>query len=89
MAQIVVRNLGEDVKRRLKRRAENHGRSMEEEAREILREAVGADQPRTKTVGLGTQIAALFRDIGFEGDELDKVIEELRREQPRPVSFEE
>jgi plasmid stability protein len=36
MAQFVVRHLEEDVKMRLKRRAERHGRSMEEEARHIL-----------------------------------------------------
>ena len=39
MAQVVVRQLEEDVKLRLKRRAESHGRSMEEEVREILQRA--------------------------------------------------
>lgn len=37
MAQLVVRNLDEDTKTRLKRRAEAHGRSLEGEVREILR----------------------------------------------------
>ena len=40
MAQFVVRNLEEDVKIRLKRRAARHGRSMEDEVRDILRDAV-------------------------------------------------
>ena len=40
MAQFVVRHLEDDVKARLKRRAANHGRSMEEEVRHILRDAV-------------------------------------------------
>lgn len=35
MAQFIVRNLEDDVKARLKRRAARHGRSMEEEARHI------------------------------------------------------
>ena len=39
MAQFVVRDLEEEVKARLKRRAERHGRSMEEEIRHILRNA--------------------------------------------------
>ena len=40
MAQFIVRNLEDDVKARLKRRAAHHGRSMEEEVRHILRDAV-------------------------------------------------
>jgi plasmid stability protein len=38
--QFVVRHLEEDVKARLGRRAARHGRSMEEEVRDILRDAV-------------------------------------------------
>jgi plasmid stability protein len=41
MASITIRNLDDDVKRRLRVRAAEHGRSMEEEAREILRHVVG------------------------------------------------
>ena len=41
MASITIRNLDDWLKRRLRVRAAEHGRSMEEEAREILREAVG------------------------------------------------
>ena len=40
MAQIVVRKLEESVKTRLQRRARRNGRSMEEEVRDILRNAV-------------------------------------------------
>jgi plasmid stability protein len=40
MAAIVVRNLDEDVKRRLRMRAARHGRSMEAEVRAILEESV-------------------------------------------------
>ena len=40
MAQLVVRNLDEEVKAKLRRRAAAHGRSMEEEVRAILRDAV-------------------------------------------------
>ena len=39
MAQVVVRDLEDDVKKRLKRRAQRHGRSMEEEARHIFPDA--------------------------------------------------
>ncbi|MDE0160147.1 MAG: hypothetical protein OXL98_00285 [Acidimicrobiaceae bacterium] len=43
MASITVRNLDDEVKARLRVRAAGHGRSMEEEARAILREAVERD----------------------------------------------
>jgi antitoxin FitA len=41
MAAITIRQLDENVKSRLRIRAAHHGRSMEEEAREILRAALG------------------------------------------------
>lgn len=41
MASITIRNLDDGLKRRLRIRAAEHGRSMEEEAREILRKAIG------------------------------------------------
>lgn len=40
MASITIRNLEETTKRRLKVRAALHGRSMEQEAREILKSAL-------------------------------------------------
>ena len=41
MASITIRNLDDQVKARLRVRAAEHQRSMEEEARMILRQAVG------------------------------------------------
>ncbi len=41
MASITIRNLDDDVKTLLRVRAAEHHRSMEEEARLILRDAVG------------------------------------------------
>ncbi len=43
MASITIRNLEDDTKRRMKLRAAQHGRSMEEEAREILRRATAQE----------------------------------------------
>ena len=45
VASITIRNLDDDVRRRLRVRAVEHSRSMEEEVRIILREAVSDDQP--------------------------------------------
>ncbi|MBU4337617.1 MAG: plasmid stabilization protein [Actinobacteria bacterium] len=43
MAQILIRNLPDDVKEGLRQRAERHSRSVEAEAREILSAAVTVD----------------------------------------------
>ena len=45
MASITIRNLEDAVERRLRVRAAEHGRSMEDEARDILRRAVGDSSP--------------------------------------------
>lgn len=81
MAQLVVRNLEQSVKARLQRRAKSHGRSMEEEVRDILRNA--ANEPE-KPVGLGTQIASLFAGTGINFE-----VEELRGFPLRPATFDE
>lgn len=48
MASLIIRNLEESTKRKLKVRAAIHGRSMEQEAREILKSALREKlQPRT------------------------------------------
>jgi plasmid stability protein len=82
MAQVIVRNLEDAVKRKLQRRAARHGHSMEEEIREILRNAV-KDERRPQR-GLGTEIAEMFRGIG-----LDEPIPELRGHFIKPVKFDE
>ena len=82
MAQLVVRNLDDDIKTKLRQRAAAHGRSMEEEVRAILRDAVKGEA--IQKFGLGTEIAALFRGIGLrEGEE----IPELRGYTIKPVDF--
>jgi plasmid stability protein len=47
MASLTVRKLDETLKSRLRMRAAANGRSMEEEARVILREALAQHSPRT------------------------------------------
>ena len=82
MAQLVVRNLEQSVKTKLQRRAKRHGRSMEEEVREILRDATKQEGSQRK--GFGTEISELFRGIGLkEGEELP----ELRGFTIKPPDF--
>jgi plasmid stability protein len=80
MAQLVVRNLEEDVKARLRRRASRHGHSMEEEARDILRSAVSAEE--SAAAPLGSRVRARFARIGLTED-----IPEIRRQKARPAVF--
>lgn len=80
MAQLVVRHLEEEIKLRLRRRAARHGRSMEAEIRDILRDAVRTESGESS--GLGSRIAARFAGIG-----LDEDIPELRGSPVRPASF--
>ena len=78
MASITIRNLDDGVKRKLRVRAATNGRSMEEEARTILRAAV--DQEDSKR-GLGTRVHELFKPLG--GVKLEIPPREPMREPPR------
>ncbi|MEX0431026.1 FitA-like ribbon-helix-helix domain-containing protein [Spiribacter insolitus] len=63
MAQVVVRHLDVNIKAAIKRRALEHGWSMEEEIRQILRIAVS--EQRSATGNLGSRIAARFAQDGL------------------------
>jgi plasmid stability protein len=85
MSQLVVRRLDDEVKRRLKSRAARHGRSMEEEVRDILRDAVNGEALDDLSVGLGTLARRRFAGLDFEGD----VIEKLPDAPIEPPKFDE
>lgn len=61
MASIKICNLDDDLKRRLRVRAAEMGRSMEEEAREIICQTLG---PSSAPGNLGQSIHARFAAIG-------------------------
>ena len=67
MASITIRNLDDDVKTRLRVRAAEHHRSMEEEARLILREAV---EPKKGPRNLAEAIRARIAPLGGVDPEL-------------------
>ena len=76
MASITIRNLDDEVKTRLRVRAAGNGRSMEEEARLILRAAV-AHKPRGN---LAAAIRARIAPLG--GVELELPPRGPAREPP-------
>ncbi|MGA8903297.1 FitA-like ribbon-helix-helix domain-containing protein [Bradyrhizobium sp.] len=80
MAQIIVRDVDDDVKERLRRRAAQHGQSMEAEVRDILRNAVKRDHAPDR--GLGTEIVALFADLHLKKDEKIKELHGFKLRNP-------
>lgn len=79
MASITIRNLEEGVKRKLRARAARHGRSMEDEARRILRTAL-AEKTREPT-NLFEAIRRRTATLG--GADLDIPRHGSTREPPR------
>ena len=77
MASITIRNLDDGVKTRLRVRAADNGRSMEEEARLILRKAV---EPRAARPNLARAIRARIAPLG--GVDLELPPREPEREPP-------
>ena len=77
MASITIRNLDDEVKIRLRVRAAGNGRSMEEEARLILRDAV-EQKPHARN--LAAAIRARIAALG--GVELELPPREPAREPP-------
>jgi plasmid stability protein len=84
MAQFTVRNLEDDVKQRLKARAAQHGISLEEEVRRLLRREVMSAPPAN--VAIGTRMAGRFIRVGLRPGES---IPELRGSDIRPARFDD
>ena len=78
MASITIRNLDEPLKARLRVQAAVHGRSMEEEARDILRTVLSREP--AQAVNLAAAIRKRFAPLG--GVELPDVPREPMREPP-------
>ena len=82
MASITIRNLDEDLKVRLRLQAAQHGRSMEDEARSILRAALSTEVAQAGN--LLEVIRELFEPLG--GVELPEMPREPIRE-PEDFGF--
>ena len=90
MASITVRGLEEEVKTAIRVRAAEHGHSMEEEARQILRSAVGCENNRistgsrkkiSKPNGKGeiTEQTNSHAKVGAEKTDTEKWLDELEQ----------
>jgi len=79
VASITIRNLDDETKARLRLRAARQQRSMEEEARQILRTALTS--PRQAKTNIAKSIQQRFRRLG--GLTLDLPPRESIRTPPR------
>lgn len=79
MATMTIRNLDDTVKRRLRIRAAQHGRSMEDEARDILRSSLSTESAHAAS--LIDSIRARIEPLG--GIELEPTPREPVRKPPR------
>jgi plasmid stability protein len=80
MASITIRKLDDATKQRLRLRAAHHNRSMEEEARHILRTVLGVSPA---TDNLAEAIHRRFKALG--GIDLPLPRREPMREPPKPA----
>lgn len=78
MASMTIRNLDERLKQRLRVRAATHGRSMEDEARDILRAALATTDLPARN--LAEAIRDRLQPVG--GVELDLLVREPIRDAP-------
>lgn len=85
MANMMIRNLPEEVHRALRVRAAQHGRSTEAEVRKILETTV---QP-TQRIKLGSLLRSIAREAGeLSATEIDH-FEQARDKTPaEPLRFE-
>ena len=82
MAQVLVRNLDDDIHRKLRAMAERHGESLEALVRDLLRRAVFEQSREDKP--LGTALAERFAACGLNEGE---TIPEFKGEAVRVVEF--
>lgn len=75
MANLTIHNLDESIANNLSMQAQQHGQSVEDEARQILRRAFS--DTAHKANGLGSKISKRFMEVG--GVELPQPL----RSQPR------
>jgi antitoxin FitA len=80
MADVLIRNLDPKLKRRLQERARTHGRSLSEEAKEIIRDKLSEKVDQRK---LGTEMFNMMKPE-YRGDDL---VFEYHGDMPKPPDF--
>jgi antitoxin FitA len=87
VATLTVRNLEEDVVRRLRIRAAEHGHSAEAEHRDILRSALAAEHPRVDRHQAAERLAEFRRRTAGRGSALgSELLEESRSQRMQSLT---
>ena len=81
MADITITDIDDELGRRLEQRAAQHGRSMQAEARDILRDALATEPSAAVAGNLADAIRAIVEPLG--GIELEPFPRQPVREPPR------
>jgi predicted transcriptional regulator len=73
--QTMVLELDEEVGESLRRRAVRHGRSLDAEVREILRDVARTEEPEDDIdkTGFGTWMARQFAGLGLKKGEIEDI----------------
>jgi len=79
MGNLLIRNLDDRVKSKIRVRAARHGRSMEEEARRLLTTAV--QRSPANEGGFGTAVRRRFASLGSM--KLERLPRETMRDPPK------
>ena len=83
MGSLTIRNIDDSLKVSLRIRAAANSRSMEEEARQILRQSLLREK---STVGIGTRISRRFAAVG--GINLPEAVRSEPRRPPEVLAGE-
>jgi plasmid stability protein len=84
MPALTIRNLSEETHRALRVRAAGHGRSTEAEIRDILEKAA---KPEGR-IKLGSLLAAIGRDAGLTGNDVEAIQQHRDQTCVVPTTFE-
>ena len=80
MTDFTILDIDDDLRQRLKQRAAQHGRSMQAEARDILRDALATEPTAAVPGNLADAIRAIVEPLG--GFELEPFSRQPVREPP-------
>lgn len=86
MATLTVRNLDDDIVRRLRMRAAEHGRSTEAEHREILRLALAGEGRSERRQAVESLADFRRRTAGRESPSAEELLHEARVERMEAVA---
>jgi plasmid stability protein len=85
MSSITIRNLDDGLKASLRLRAAQHGLSMEQEVRNILKATLSAESGLTPGLSFAQRINQRFKGLGFETIVLPE--RQVARPEPTFPSF--